>query len=185
MTEPTIAELYELVRSLHAKIDKLTAVQTNATQLSKPEYNLVDWIKQCVVSKEHLTAVFENRHIEAFQQCVSDNCQTCPAPIAYINKAVFVYDDTNAWTKLSDEHLRVLIRDIWRRFVFYNLNTPSEAEDEIQDLNRRLIIDMRRVLYDVRKNRAELMRWVKAENQRLSPVGATVVSEAHFPAPLP
>ena len=160
MTEPTIAELYELVRSLHAKIDKLTAAQTTTTNLSKPEHNLTEWIKQCVVTKEHLTAVFENRHVEAFQQCVSDNCETSPAPFAYINKCVFVYDETDNWTKLSDEHLRVFIRDIWRRFVFYNLNIPSEAEDEIQDLHRRLVIDMRRILYDVRKNRTIVKRWI-------------------------
>lgn len=163
MTEPTIAELYELVRSLHAKIDKLSVGGQTTSALPNPELNLADWIHQCVVTKEHLEIAVDNRQIEAFQQCILYNSVVMQLPIATIDKKTLVYDDTGKWTKITDEHLRVLIRDMWRKFVHYNLSTLSEtSDDDTQDVRRRMIIDMRRILYDVRKNRAEVMRWIKS-----------------------
>ena len=152
--EPTIVELYELILSLHAKVDKLSAVrQTNpSSNMAIPEMNIAQWIDQCVVPKEYIDMVFEVGHVAAFQQCVLYNIGLRKIPI----KQTMVYD-ASGWTRFTDEHLRVLIRDVWRKFVFYHMKIPADAD--AHDLHRKLIIDMRRSLYDVKKTRAVLMRW--------------------------
>ncbi len=152
-----------MIRSLHAKVDKLSSFQqVNSTvNLAIPEMTIAQWVDQCVVPEEYITMVFEIGHVVAFQQCVLHNIELHPIPIVNHLKQTIVYDDTGGWMRFTDENLRVLIRDVWRKFVFYNLQMPVDSDSH--DLHRKLIIDMRRILYDVKKTRAVLMRWVKSE----------------------
>ena len=64
------------------------------------------------------------------------------------------------WQIFDDNHMKQLIKNIWLKFL--GLYTKSEKSvsinEDIHDLNMKMIIEMRRNLYD--KYRHEIKRWI-------------------------
>lgn len=72
---------------------------------------------------------------------------------------MYVFDSNN-WEKWdATTHLYAVVRDIWRKFIKLHMDTTI-LDDEMHDIHRKLIIEMRHKLYDIKKNRMELCKWL-------------------------
>jgi hypothetical protein len=71
-----------------------------------------------------------------------------------------VFGENNEWSLWEEENLKLLIGEIWRKFIRIHLNIVPDNED-IHLAQKKHILDMRRTLFDVKKNRHELNQWLK------------------------
>lgn len=149
-----------------------------STLIPKPNMILSEWIHGLIVKDEHIHNIFrpERGVVYAFKQCILDNlemsnkdsnkdsCLKIPFYKHYKNGDLFIYDNKNdicEWVILDTKHMEMLTKDIWLKILkLYTKieNTLSENED-IRDLQKQQIMSMRIKLYEVDKNRRELMKW--------------------------
>jgi hypothetical protein len=80
-----------------------------------------------------------------------------------MNKNVLYVFDENGWSKWTDEHLRLVVKNIWQKFVYVHMNTPVDlsVEEELRDFHRKKIIELRKTVYEIKKNRVEFARYLK------------------------
>ena len=165
--EPSLKELYDLILQLNTKIDRMErAIKTNTHSLSVdvPEGNMADWIENCQVTTVDLGMVYDNNGcVAALKNCILRNHNTSPIPLAYIKNTLYVYESCG-WSKWTEEHLHVLVRDIWRKFLYVHMHAEPDPllEDEMKDFQRSRILEMRKKIYEVKNNRADMYRWIKS-----------------------
>jgi hypothetical protein len=164
--EPSLKDLYDLILQLNAKIDRMEqAIKTNTNSFSTdiPESTIIEWISNCEVSKEDIGMVYDNNGcIAAIKNCILRNHNTVTIPLIYNKNTLYVYE-SSGWSKWTEEHLHVLIRDIWRKFVYFHMHAESDPsiDDDMKDFQRKRILEMRQKIYDVKKNRLDMYRWIK------------------------
>ena len=169
--EPSLKDLYDLVLQLNAKIDRMektikTIKNTNTNIFSEDvhESTIVEWIVNCEVNEEDIGMVYDNNGcIAAIKNCILRNNYTTPIPIISNKNTLYVYE-SSGWSKWTEEHLHVLVRDIWRKFVFLHIHAEPDPllEDDMKDFQRRRILEMRQKIYDIKKNRVDMYRWIKS-----------------------
>ena len=169
--EPSLKDLYDLVLQLNAKIDRMektiktiTNTNTNSFSADVPESTIVEWIVNCEVNEEDISMVYDNNGcISAIKNCILRNNDTTPIPIISNKNTLYVYE-SSGWSKWTEEHLHVLVRDIWRKFVFLHIHAEPDPllEDDMKDFQRRRILEMRQKIYDIKKNRVDMYRWIKS-----------------------
>jgi hypothetical protein len=150
-----------------------------STLIPKPNMILSEWIHGLIIKDEHIHNIFTPSCgiIYAFKQCILDNleisnkdsnkddsCIKIPFYKHCKNRELFIYTKNNdicEWVIFDTTHIEILTKDIWLKFLkLYTKieNTLGENED-IRDLQKQQIMSMRIKLYEVDKNRRELMRW--------------------------
>ena len=84
-------------------------------------------------------------------------------PIRKHKNTIYVFNDDLKWVQWSDENLKTLIEEIWRKFVGLQVGTQYDAsvDEDMRDLHRKQTIGMRKTLFDIKKNRTELTSWIK------------------------
>ena len=169
--EPSLKDLYDLISQLNAKIDRMENTiktikntNTNSFSVDVPESNIVEWIQNCDVSIEDVGMVYDNNGcVAAMRNCILRNHNMTPIPLIYNKNALRVYE-SSGWSKWTEDHLHVLVRDIWRKFVYVHMHAEPDPllEDDMKDFQRMRILEMRQHIYDVKKNRADMYRWIKS-----------------------
>lgn len=165
-----INKLYEKIEVLERKIDRLS-LNPNEVDISRirslnglssdPSQNFEDWLTAIQISTESVTLVTSNIP-NAFKSVVKDHVADCEPPI-YKNKnnnKLYVYDKTNTWVQWTDENLNTLVREIWRKFMKFHIEMTYDHE-ELYLAQRKEILDMRRKLLDVKKNKNDLSLWLR------------------------
>lgn len=165
--DPTIADLCELIQKLSDKIDRLEKViKTNGCAMgmgfNTPEVNIDDWSRNFVVREDDVETVYRDGGLDAMKNCVLYNNSLSSIPLTMNKNILYVFEETG-WSKWTEEHLRTLIKNIWQKFVYIHMNTPVDpsVEEELRDFHRKKIIEMRKTVYDVKKNRVEFARYLK------------------------
>ena len=151
--EPTIKDLYELLLNLSSKIDRIERTM-NAGGMPVCEWtgdkptSLLEWARACVITSDHVCGLFE-----------MDN----EIPIRKHKNTVYVFNEDMKWVQWSDDNMKTLIEEIWKKFVGFQLRMQYDAsvDEDMRDLHRKQIIGMRKTLFDIKKNRAELTSWIK------------------------
>jgi hypothetical protein len=156
-------ELHQLVLQLTERVNRLEKMVRSNPIADTPSTNLSEWIGNCMVTVEDVDMVYENNgFMNAFKNCITRNHSISPIPIMKLKNTMYVYE-YDGWEKLdSTTHIHVLTRDIWRKFLRLHMQTPVDPllEDDMRDMQRKCILEMRQKLYEVKKNRMELCRWV-------------------------
>ena len=159
----TETDLYKLILQLTDRVNRLEKMVQSNPIIDAPSMDISEWIENCVVTAEDVEMVYENNgYANAIRSCITRNHTNMPIPIMIHKNSLYVYK-SNCWEKWDNTtHIHVLIRDIWRKFVKLHMHTPSDPtlEGEIHDIQRKRILEMRQKLYDVKKNRMELCRWL-------------------------
>ena len=169
--EPTIKDLYELMLEMSRKIDIIErSINAGGTPSCKwaddQPRSLLEWTRACIVTSEHLTNLFEsnNNTVNTFKTSVTynHNLPNNEMPIRKHKNIIYVFNDDMKWVQWSDENMKTLIEEIWRKFVGLQLRTQYDAsvDEDIRDLHRKQTIGMRQTLFDIKKNRAELTSWI-------------------------
>lgn len=164
---PTIADLCELIHKLSDKIDRLEKViNTNncvmGIGMNTPEVNIEEWIRNCSVRQDDIDTVYRDGGLDAMKNCVLYNNGLASIPLIMNKNTLYVFDE-NGWSKWTDEHLRTIIIKVWQKFVYVHMNTPVDpsVEEELRDFHRKKILELRKTVYDVKKNRIEFARYLK------------------------
>ena len=150
------AHLYKLIQQLTERVNRLERTNPIAEIPSK---NLSEWISNCVVTVEDVEMVYENNgFINAMKACIERNHTITPLPMTICKNTMYIYE-SNRWEKWDNAvHMHVLVTDIWRKFI--KIHMVAIPDEETRDIQRRCILEMRQKLYDVKKNRIELYRWL-------------------------
>jgi hypothetical protein len=139
---------------------------------------LSDWIYGLIVKDEHIHNIFipERGVVYAFKQCILDNleisnkdfnkdsCLKIPFYKHNKNGDLFIYTKNNdicEWVIFDITHMEILTKHIWLKFLklYTNIEYTLGENEDIRDLQKQKIMNMRIKLYEVDKNRRELMRW--------------------------
>jgi hypothetical protein len=156
-------ELYKLVLKLTDRISRLEKMMQYNQTMDDPSTNLTEWINSCTVTTDDVEIVYDNNgHINAMKNCIMRNHALSPIPMRLNKNTLYVYG-SNGWEKWNNTtHMQELMRDIWCKFVCMHMHaTPDPLlEDDMRDFQRARILEMRQQLYDVKKNRMEMYRWL-------------------------
>jgi hypothetical protein len=142
--------------------------------IHKPHVNLSDWICNIVIENKHIHDIFNPDYgiMYSFKQCIIDNIKNSkkgdeselPFYKHVKNGDLYIYNNKNdicEWVIFDITHMEILTKHIWLKFLKLYMKieyTLSENED-IRDLQKQKIMNMRIKLYEVDKNRRELMKW--------------------------
>ena len=153
-------ELYNLVLKLTERVNRLEKMISFNPIIDIPSINLSDWVLNCMVTIEDVEMVYENNgFMSAIKNCIKRNHTISRFPITIFKNVMYVFDSNN-WEKWdATTHLYAVVRDIWRKFIKLHMETTI-LDDEMHDIHRKLIIEMRHKLYDIKKNRMELCKWL-------------------------
>jgi hypothetical protein len=158
--EPSNSELYEIIRRLSEKIDTLE--KTAAPEaLASPGIGFDKWLDSCIVGKQHVEIVYTTGDVmEAFKQCCITNRETMP--IFKCGSKIHVWDD-GIWAIWNDENTRLLIQEMWRKMIHCDvIEQPDKTVSATtRDARTAQITDMRHKLYDNKRNRGLVIRWLK------------------------
>lgn len=170
-TEPTITDLYNLIGKLNDKIDRLerkveqinTQTNNGPTWSTENVKSMIEWAKDAEINPEHMQCMFNMNinTIDAFKRCVLYNHDQSGevAPFRRYRNRTYVMDDESKWVKWTDEHTRILITIIWQKFVGVEL-TYEHENDDIRMLSKKRVVGMRKELYEIKKNRVDINRWI-------------------------
>jgi hypothetical protein len=171
-----IVKLSHKVESLENEIIKLKSLKSKNKKIDllfidKPNINLLEWIDKIEVKKEDISNIFEYNVVYAFRQCIIDNIELIKNqdkkehPFYKHSNDLFVYSKNNneesEWVIFDTFHFEIITKYIWLKFLTLYMqiqDTFSEIQD-IRDLQRKDIMGMRIKLYEVSKNRKELIKW--------------------------
>ena len=156
-------DLHKLVLQLTERVNRLEKMIKSNPIADTPSTTLSEWIGNCLVTIEDVEMVYEkNGFASAIRNCIIRNHADSPIPIMLFKNAMYVYDSGN-WEKWDNTtHMHVLVRDIWRKFIKLHMDAVPDPllEEEIRDMQRKRILEMRQKLYEIKKNRIELCRWL-------------------------
>ena len=156
-----IQKLYNKIEVLEKKIDTLSLNSNKPSQNLRPPppKNFDDWVSDITVSDDVVLHITSGT-TQAFQNAIKSHLTSEDAPIYKHNNKLYVFGENNQWSLWEEENLKLLIREIWRKFIRIHLNIVPDNED-IHLAQKKLILDMRRTLFDVKKNKHELNQWLK------------------------
>ena len=159
-------ELYDIIRRLSEKIDTLEKEVRGTQGVSQwqsptPSIGFDKWLDSCIIGKQHVEIVYTTGDVmEAFKQCCLTNRETMP--VFKCGNKFHVWDD-GKWTLWNDENTRLLIQEMWRKMVYYDvIEQPDKTVSAVvRDARTTQITNLRHKLYDVKKNRGIVLRWLK------------------------
>ena len=179
--DPTNADLYNLIQRLYGKIENLERKIDKITKkgefdVEKHRKNLglgipvvfEEWITKFEINDELYNNVFElgGGILFAFKQMLVYNidAENSYSPIFKCNRVIYVYmlvDNAPEWCLFNEENLRLIIQEIWRKTLMFQLDQKNlDDNDDVRDLKRRVVLQMRQNLFDVKKTRQEINQWL-------------------------
>ena len=67
---------------------------------------------------------------------------------------------------VNDEMIHYIIREVWRKFLEYYINSQIEKKthEELKDIQRLKVVQMKKNLYEVEKTRNDIIKWLRQIN---------------------
>jgi len=163
--EPSNIELYDIIRRLSEKIEILEgtigSLPNPPLRKEGASIGFDKWLDSCIIGKQHVEIVYTTGDVmEAFKQCCLTNLDTMP--VFKCGNKFLVWDD-GKWTAWNDENTRLLIQEMWRKMIYCDVIVqPDKTVSAVtRDARTTQITNMRHKLYDVKKNRGIVLRWLK------------------------
>jgi hypothetical protein len=180
--EPTNAELYCVIQrlcckieTLEKKVDKLN--QDKETNIDKIRLRLgletpdvySNWLSFIKVDKKHYNDLFSQHGcvITTFKDIVLEHMNLSDElPLYKYKKRVYVYQtvgDENEWCLIDNDNLVTMVKQVWQKLLSFQLSViyDDTEDDDIKDQKRRVVLQMRQRLCDVKCNRDSIMKWIK------------------------
>ena len=182
--EPSNAELYSLISKLYGKIEnlekKIGSISLNRKPnigecriqngLDEPDlYN--DWVSFIKIEPSHYENLFLiNGGIEnVFKDIVKGHIGLySEIPLYKQSNKLYVYhlndnEQQPEWEPFSDTHLSQLVTEVWRKILGVQLNEIQNDTDdmEIKNEKRRIVIQFRQKILNVKKTRTNILKWLK------------------------
>ena len=152
--------------------------------LGEPQYSsnhlFIDWTNTFQVNTDHIDIVTEHGVLVGFKKCIEFNIDRYKSNIipicSFVQKTGYLYvfdkifseengietqnQEPPQWQVFEDNHMKQLIKNIWIKFLGLYINSEKSVSinEDIHDLNMKMIVEMRRNLYD--KCRHEIKRWL-------------------------
>jgi hypothetical protein len=170
-----IVRLSHKVESLENEVIKLKSLKSKNKRIDllllteKPNNNLLEWIDFMDVKKDDISNIFEYDVVYAFKQCILSNIELIKNkkihPFYKHSNDLFVYLKNNneeyEWEIFDTTHLEIITKNIWLKFLklYMQIQYILSDNQDIRDLQKKEIMGMRIKLYEVKKNRKELIKW--------------------------
>ena len=173
--EPTNKDIYELLLKLDKKVNDLTN-ELNKIKYNKPLDELPDitinqWLENTQIFNEDIEILLYNQDgdISAFKKFISYNNKINKIPIKVNGKKTDVCIEENGkkeWMRVNDEMIHYIIREVWRKFLEYYINSQIEKKthEELKDIQRLKVVQMKKNLYEVEKTRNDIIKWLRQIN---------------------
>lgn len=168
--EITNREIYELLVRLERKVDKLNE-DVSKLKINKqkhqdvPNQTIQEWIEEATVSNEDIKTLLSSQDgtLEAFKKFIISNNDSKKIPLMNNGKRLNVYSENDGeknWRNCNDENVQYIIRETWRKFLQHYLSSIDYSMDvEVIDIQKLKVMQMRKNLYEVDKNKKELIKW--------------------------
>jgi hypothetical protein len=147
--------------------------------IPKPNITLSQWMDELIVKEDYIHDIFEPGYgvIHAFKRCILENINKTnfveKLPFYKHNKNgdLFIYNiknnnmdyETNQceWSIFNTTTIELITKCIWLKFLKIYMENEYKFSDneDIRDLQKQKIMSMRIHLYEIEKNRRELIRW--------------------------
>ena len=182
--EPSNSDLYSLIHKLYDKIEnlekKIDTLSTNRELnidksrrklgLNEPDI-YTQWVSFIKVEPSHYENLFLiNGGIEnVFKDIVKGHIGLySEIPLYKQSNKLYVYhlNDTAQqpeWEPFNETHLSLLVTEVWRKTLGVQLNEIKNDSDdiEIKDQKRRIVIQFRQKILNVKKTRTNILKWLK------------------------
>lgn len=170
--EITNTQIFEIISRLEKKIDKLSnevnTLKQNKSQIESPCITIEEWLEMAKVNEHQVNTLLTNEdgYINAFKNFILNNNKSEKIPLTINKKKLDIFvnnDGEKGWTKCNDENLQFIIQEIWIKFVdFYiHSNIDSDIQEELRDLNKLKVLQMRKILFETDKNKKEIIKWLQ------------------------
>jgi len=180
--EPTNGELYTLIHKLCTKIERLEAKVDRLTKNRGPNIsnhrigNHLDnpepfkrWISLIKVEMKHYEQLFtlSGGIVTTFKNVIMEHINySSEIPLSLYNKSIYVYQDQDGsceWCAFTDNNLGLIIQEVWRKLISIQQRVIHDdpEEDDIKDEKRRVVLQMRKNLFETKKNRYKLLKWLR------------------------
>lgn len=185
---PNQKELYEMVLKLSMKVDRLekelNTIKTrkktkkDIVKILTEEYptpkiiftNLVDVF---VVKKEYIETIFELGVLETMKKYIQQNIEKLqmekhilPINCFQDSNFVYVYDynketQKEEWMIMTDDIYQKFASNIWCLYLkkYMTMEKDKKISIDTHDLNKKKMVDMRRLLIDKLKNEIKKFIW--------------------------
>jgi hypothetical protein len=156
------------MKNIETKIENITTQITRLKTNSKlkiielpsyiPTKSWKEWIKTIDITREQMYFVYRNTIIDGLKECLKDYLtEKDILPICCVQKKeLYIYNEER-WECIQNEHLKDLMREIWKKMMLLSLNEDDTITEEMQDENKKKICDMRKKIEEKHK---DLQRWI-------------------------
>tara|TARA_B110000483_G_C18178710_1_gene536066 strand:+ start:694 stop:1206 length:513 start_codon:yes stop_codon:yes gene_type:complete len=164
----TNEDIYELLLKISQRIDILENKQMNiqcAESFPELDFSSDEWLEQAYVTTTHINILVLTKDgpIEAFKQFVLSNNENIKLPLFTLKRKTYLAimeNDIRKW-QLLEYALENLVKDVWRKFVQYQISNPfKDVNQDTIDVYKQKIMAMRRNIWEVDKNKKELLKWL-------------------------
>ena len=170
LLENELCILKNTIKTTNAKCKKYDI----SLLIHKPNMNLSEWISYVIVESKDIHNIFNAEYgvMYVFKQCIIDNIKNSrkysdselPFYKHFKNGDLYIYDNKNGineWVIFDTVHMEILTKHIWLKFLKLYTEIEDTLSDniDIRDLQKQKIMNMRIKLYEVDKNRRELIKW--------------------------
>lgn len=182
--EPSNTELYSLISKLYDKIEnlerKIDNISTNRVlNIDKYRINLglgqpdiyTHWVSFIKVEPSHYENLFRTNGgiVNVFKDIVNEHIRRYSViPLYKHGNKMYVYHLNNdlqqpEWEPFSETHLSQLVTEVWRKILGVQLNEIQNDTDDIEIKNekRRIVIQVRQKILNVKKTRTNILKWLK------------------------
>lgn len=182
--EPSNSDLYSLIHKLYDKIENL---ENKLDTLSfKRELNIdkcrsklglnepdiyTQWVSFIKVEPSHYENLFliNGGIINVFKDIVNEHIRRySDIPLYKQGNKLYVYhlNDTAQqpeWEPFNETHLSLLVTEVWRKTLgVQSSEIKNDSDDiEIKDQKRRIVIQFRQKILNVKKTRTNILKWLK------------------------
>ena len=136
-----------------------------------PDITINQWLENTQIFNEDIEILLFNQDgdISAFKQFISYNNKINKIPIKVNGKKTDVCIEENGkkeWMIVNDEMIHYIIREVWRKFLEYYINSQIEKKthEELKDIQRLKVVQMKKNLYEVEKTRNDIIKWLRQIN---------------------
>lgn len=168
--EITNTQVLEILSRLEKKIDKLSnevnTLKQNKPQIELPCITIEEWLEIAKVNQQHVNTLLTNEdgYLKAFKNFILNNNKNEKIPLTINQKKLDVFvnnDGEKAWTKCNDENLQFIIQETWIKFVDFYIHSDIDntTQEDLRDLNKYKILQMRKILFETEKNKKEILKW--------------------------
>lgn len=178
---PTQKELYEMFLKLSMKVERLEKELNTIKTRKKTKKDIIKILSDefptprttfsnltdiFIIKREYIETIFDLNVLETMKKYFQQNIekllsekQILPINCFKDSSFIYVYDfnketQKNEWTIMTDDIYQKFVSDIWCLYLkkYMTMEKDNKTPIETHDLNKKKIVDMRRILIDRLKN---------------------------------